>query len=68
MSGQIAPMVDGWNPSGSHIPPRLPGLAPDVHGRAGSDSPWCLCGKAREACVSDEVRNLWAHLFDRQGQ
>ena len=66
MSGQIAPSVDGLLPSVSHTPPPHP--ASDTHGRAGPDSPWCRCGRPREACVSDEVRILWATLLDREGQ
>jgi len=59
MSGRIAPLLDGWRPSAPHTPPRLPRAAPETHGRAGPDSPWCRCGRPREACVSDEVRILW---------
>lgn len=41
---------------------------PHSHGRSGPDSPWCRCGHLREACVSDEVRNLWHHLLDPSSQ
>ena len=67
MSGQITPLLDDFRPPASHIPPHVPAPAPDTHGRAGPDSPWCLCGHPREACVSEEVRILWAGLLDRSG-
>jgi hypothetical protein len=68
MSGQIALLLGGLRRPAPHIPSRLPVAAPDTHGRAGPDSPWCRCGGAREACVSAEVRSLWAHILDLWGQ
>jgi hypothetical protein len=68
MYGQIAPLLDVPNPDAPHIPPRPPVSALDGHGRAGEDSPWCRCGRPREACVSEEVRNLWSRLLDRNGR
>ncbi len=68
MSGQNVSLVDGTNPPASHTPPRHGEREPQSHGRAGPESPWCLCGHSREACVSDEVRILWRHLLDPKGQ
>ena len=68
MSGQIAPLLDGLRPPAPHPPSPHPLTGPDIHGRAGPDSPWCRCGRPREACVSDEVRTLWTRLLDLSGQ
>ena len=63
MSVQFTPVSDELRPSASHPPSPVlataPGSAYDAHGRAGPDSPWCICGRPREACVSDAVRHLW---------
>lgn len=68
MSGQNVSLVDDTSPPTPHnlSPGNL--TAPQSHGRAGPDSPWCLCGRPREACVSDEVRTLWHPLLDPAGQ
>ena len=68
MSGQNVSLVEGMSPSTIHTPPRPDAVEPQSHGRAGPDSPWCRCGRPREACVSDEVRNLWHDFFDPKGQ
>jgi hypothetical protein len=63
MSGQLAPLSSGSRPPSPH--PLAPAPAAAVasgnarHGRAGPDSPWCICGRPREACVPDVVRHLW---------
>jgi hypothetical protein len=63
MSGQFIPWLNGLPPLPLHPPPRPAGTAPEAappsHGRGGPDSPWCVCGRPREACVSDVVRHLW---------
>ena len=66
MSGQID-LSNGLNPL-AHHPLSRPSASRTgprrdmVHGRAGPDSPWCRCGRPREACVSDTVRELWTAL------
>jgi hypothetical protein len=60
MSGRIAPLLDEIRLPAPHSVPRPVLPAPQTHGRTGPDSPWCRCGRTRESCVSDEVRNLWA--------
>ncbi len=68
MSGQNAALLDGTNLPALHPLAERGSTAPQPHGRSGPDSPWCRCGRPREACVSDEVRNLWLHLLDPIGQ
>ena len=68
MSGQIAPLIGELRPPEPHPPSRHPGTTPETHGRAGPDSPWCRCGRPREACVSDEVRTIWADLSGLTGR
>ncbi|GAB2573258.1 hypothetical protein Aab01nite_19730 [Paractinoplanes abujensis] len=68
MSGPTTPLADGLLPSASHRLPRGPGMVLETHGRVDPDSPWCKCGHLREACVSDEVRTLWADLLHPTGQ
>ncbi len=68
MSGRITPVADGLLPSASHRLPRGPVPVLNTHGRVSSDSPYCRCGRPREACVSDQVRMLWMHLLDLEGQ
>ena len=68
MSGQNAQLLDGLKPPVTHTTPRPIAYAPDSHGRTGPDSPWCRCGHVREACVSDEVRMIWAGLLDLSGR
>ena len=68
MSGQNATLLDAVNLPGSHPLASREDAEPQSHGRSGPDSPWCRCGRPREACVSDEVRNLWHHLLDPSGQ
>jgi hypothetical protein len=65
MSGQLASVLHGLHPLAPHPPsppsPDAPGSGREMlHRRTGSDSPWCLCGRTREACVRESVRSLWS--------
>lgn len=74
MSGQYAPPRGGSAPPTAHplpppaaaapgsatAPPEITGTPVGAHGRTGPESPWCLCGNPREACVSATSRAVWS--------
>ncbi len=68
MSGRNVSLVDETSSPTPHTYASEKTVNPQTHGLAGPDSPWCRCGRLREACVSDEVRSLWPRLLDPAGR
>jgi hypothetical protein len=64
MSGPSAPLSAGLSPTPTHTPSRPMSPAEDsdlpIHRLVGPEDGLCACGRPREGCVRDAVREVWA--------
>ena len=71
MSGKSAPLSVGFPPIPTHPPSRPGGPAEDsghpAHRPAGPAGGRCACGRPREGCVRDAVREVWTAPAPAEG-